>query len=125
MSYMCFSSYYYPHSTVIILRNPIINNDLRGLYFHFQMIRTSTTFVLGCSSNYCSRVSSLIISHGYIPFFLQHMSAVTTAVLPSCPFHQLRHPRDFTSHTSRRGTLCKYVHGYGLLKKTTSRYSEY
>ena len=38
--FVLFGSYYYPHRTVIILRNTIINNNLRGLRFLFRMFGT-------------------------------------------------------------------------------------
>ena len=51
-----FGSYYYPHRTVIILRDTIINNSLKRSSFSVSDVTDSTIFILGCSPNYCSRV---------------------------------------------------------------------
>ena len=70
-----------------ILLDIILNNSLRGLHFLFRTLWKSTISILSCSPNCCLRVSSPFIPHErYILCFVQHIQAVTTAVLPSCPF---------------------------------------
>ena len=59
---------------MIILRNTVIYNSLRGVRFLFRMLRTSTMFILGCSPSYCSRVSSLFIPHE-IYIYIFHVSS--------------------------------------------------
>ena len=77
------------------------------------MLRRSTIFILGCSPNYCSRVQSLFISlERYIPCFLQHIYAVTTAVLPSCSFSSTCGTPGISRRTHPEGEPYTCVHVY-------------
>ena len=61
---------------------------------------------LGLFTKLLSRVSSLFVPHErYIPCFLQPTSRDYCCVTFVSIFINLRHPWDFTSHPSRRGTF--------------------
>ena len=70
----------------LILRNTFLNNSPRCLRFLFRMLRTSTIFVLGCSPNYYRAFRRYLFLMKDISHVSSNLQAVTTAVLPSCPF---------------------------------------
>ena len=86
-------------------RNTIFNNRLRGLRFLFRILQTST-FILGCSPNYFARLIVIYSSSKiYSMFPPTYIGCDYCCVTFVSLFINLRHPRDFTSHTSRKGTL--------------------
>ena len=101
------------HTEQIILRDTIINNSLRGLRFLFRMLRTRTIFILGCSTKLRVLFARLIAIYSswkvYSMFPPTYISCDYCCVTFVSLFINLRHPRDFTSHTYRRGTLYIYI----------------
>ena len=76
---------------------------------------------LGLFTKLLSRVSSLFVPHErYIPCFLQPTSRDYCCVTFVSIFINLRHPWDFTSHPSRRGTLYYYVRSINVFFCTSA-----
>ena len=104
---MCFLLILLP---VIIFRNTTINNSLRGLRFLFRMLRTSNIYLGLFTRLLFTRLIAI-----YSPWKIYSMFPPTYISCDYCCvafvsfFINLRHPRDLTSHTSRRGTLYIYI----------------
>ena len=91
---------------MIILRITNTNKRLRGLFFLFRMLRTSTIFILGCSPNNFSRVQPIFIHHEiYIPCLLQHTYSVTKLLCDLRVPFQLASPPGFHVANIPKGNL--------------------
>ena len=102
-----FCSYCYPHRTVIILRNTVINNSLKRSSFSVSDVTDEHNIYLRLFTNLLfARLVAIYSSWKMYSMFpptyisCDHCCATLVSL-----FINLRNPRDFTSHTSRRRTL--------------------
>ena len=105
-----FCSYCYLHRNVIIVHNIIKNNSLKRSSFSQSDVTDGHNIYLGVvhqtidrTFNCYNMYSSWKINPVFYPTY--YVSCDYCCVTLVSLFITLRHPRDFTSHTSRRGTL--------------------